>query len=449
MDRKRILQLIAVSFGLLFASSLLFAEEIVQIKVLAVNPSDKMPLETEITYPLPPEISQEDILDNAGMETRFERDKGAYVLVAQVNLAPSETKTFMVKVRNVWKVSQEQVDQLRGGLQGDLKHLENTKYFDSAKLLVDKALAQLDMIETENAQSLGIRQRIELFRAHTKQMEELRSGVLSMDALQRIEAQKGEDVPTVSFVVTAENPSERPMKMSVRAELPRDIKPADVIEKADFLVMFDEEKGRYFLEQQREFAPKEAKKFEVKLRDIWRIPEAELKYVRDQAEKVEIYFQGSQYEAFAQQNIGVIKTTLTEIDGLQKEVADKSIDQRMRAHVLNTQKLKIAQKKLKELQDIMLELPLKKKEDSIFQKLERGIKEIQKIADASKLLSMGIDPSVSTTWWIIFGIMIFLAFLAIIFYVTWLGKLSKDPFRSASGKVTPKASPKAEKPKSA
>src|SRR5690349_19477352 len=73
------------------------------INILAVNGTNQ-PRDKEIHYSLPKELSAEDILDTAGLKSDYDVNAGAYVVSGTVSLGPKETKTFKVRIRDVWKV---------------------------------------------------------------------------------------------------------------------------------------------------------------------------------------------------------------------------------------------------------------------------------------------------------------------------------------------------------
>ena len=217
--------------------------------------------------------------------------------------------------------------------------------------------------------------------------------------------------------------------MTIRADLPREIKSEDVLDAQAFSILYDDTKNRYALEKQDEFKASEKKSYQIVLRDIWFIPPKDLAYLRKQTDSLEKHFAASKYEQYAKETTASIRAYLTEIDALQDEVAESSIQDRVRAYTLNSQKLNLVKLKLKELQDLLLELPLQVTEEkSNFRKMVQGIKEIQKVPVVAKILTMGIDPNLATTWWIILGIVAFVMILATIFYVTWLGKLKKNAY---------------------
>lgn len=427
MNRLRyLLSLGALGCLLLGCPSPVRAEEYVKVKILAVNPSETNVMKASVTHMLPSEIQLSDVVDNAGMDLNFDKERNAYILTKEVELAPKETRTIIVKVKNVWVIPEDKLALTRQKLEKELLALQGTKYFDSAKLIYEKTIERLDQIDAERRLPIGIRQQIELYRAHIRQLAEIDTGIMSMESMRNMAMKGTGEIRTAKFNIKAENPADDTRTMVVRAELPPEVKSQDILEKLDFTMLYDEVKGRFVLEKQEEFGAKEVKEYRIILKDIWYIPQDELDYLRTQTQKILTYFTGSAYESYANEIAGYIYASLDEINVLQAEMANAaSIDERMRAFVLNNQKLRLTRNKLRELQDLLLELPLEKKQDTLLQKMVRGIREIQKIKDVTKLLSMGIDPKISTTWWIIFGIMIFLGILALVFYVTWLGKLNQ------------------------
>lgn len=411
---------------LVFAAGTVYGAEQISIKILAVNPSKVNTLKTDVTHYLPPEVQPDNVLDNAGMELKFDNEKKSYFLSKQIELGPSETQTIVVRIQDVWVIPDEEISGLREKLEKDLQSLKGTKYYQTAELLYQKAADRLGQIEEEKTRPLGIRQKIELYRAHKQQLSEMQTGILSLDSVRKLQASQTGESRTVQFMVTAENPSPEPKKMTIRAELPQDIKNDDIVDRQDFVLLFDEPKQRYIIEKQDDFTGSEKKTYKITLKDIWYIPQTDLDFIKEQTEKLGSHFQGTSYESYAAQGFEFILKNIEQIELSQQELAGSdSIDARMRGFVLNEQRLKLAKRKLKELQDLLLELPLEKQSDSLLQKVVRGVMEIQKVADVSKILSMGVDPDISTTWWLIFGIIIFLAILSLMFYLTWLKKVNQ------------------------
>ena len=185
-DRKcRFLGIVVI--GMLLGTGIvpsLRAESDIKFKMLAVNPSNTQPLKTVISQPLPQEIDpNNDILDKAGLQVRFDSENNIYLLFGEVELKPRETKTFEVRVRDVWQVTPEAIEATKKDLEEQINGLKGTKFYDTAKLLYEKAQEGIDRIVEEQGRPMGVKQHIELYRAHVQQLEDIKSNGLSLSAI--------------------------------------------------------------------------------------------------------------------------------------------------------------------------------------------------------------------------------------------------------------------------
>ncbi|PIW64712.1 MAG: hypothetical protein COW12_05385 [Candidatus Omnitrophica bacterium CG12_big_fil_rev_8_21_14_0_65_45_16] len=423
--------------------SCLLAEEDVKINILAMNPSETTALTTSINQPLPPEVKPEDIVEAANLQVKYDQEKGAYYLTGEVTLNPKETKTIPVKVKNVWLISDEELAEARADLAENVKNLQGTDFQETAQLLEQKVSEKLAQIEEERTKAVGMRQRIELYRAHVQELNTIKREISSVQSLKRLKAEQAEGVRTAKFVITAENPSPEVRTMTVRAELPKDITGMDVLDKAGFLLLYDDAGKRFSVEKEDKLEGKEKKKYEIILRDIWYIPQSELDYLRKQTETILEHLTGSNYEDFAVKQTDFIFENLDAIEALQAEVAGApALEDKIRAHVLNTSRFTLAKQKLKDLQDLLLEIPMERQE-TVVDQIRKAVKSLSNIIDIIKL---GFKPDLSTTWWIILGLIAFLFIMATSFYVIWVSKLkdtktvkkkSKDDGKKTAAAGTP------------
>jgi len=402
---------------------LLCADQQVKIKILAVNPSETNKMKTDIVHYLPPEIQPDDILDKAGMEVKLDKTKNAYFLVKTVELAPKETVTTIVNVKNVWKVSEEEIGQVRQQLTQNLNLLKDTKYEKTGKLVYDKAMEQIAAIEEGQKTKVGMRQMIEIYRAQKKLLEKIENDSLSLEAMRQLEMNESGSIRKAKIVINAENPASDSKKITVRSELPKEITTDAILDKLDFNLQYDQNKGCFVLEKEEDFGGKEKKRYEITIRDLWYIPDEELKYLVTQSETMVKYFQKSPYEEFSKQSLEFIKEGVETIRKLQEEVKNTlEVDQRIKAFTLNKTRLQAVKDRVKTLQDLLLEIPLKK---SSVEQIADAIKRMRKIVN---ILQLGFQPDLATTWWIILGVIGFIAIFATVFYVTWLQKLKQSQF---------------------
>ena len=105
--KSLLLSLFFLLLGNVFAS----AAGTVKMRVLVVNPSaTKTQIKTIKNY-LPKETTLKNILDNGGLDVDYDQEQGLfYVFKNNVELAPSETKTFEVILDDVWQIPAEKIE---------------------------------------------------------------------------------------------------------------------------------------------------------------------------------------------------------------------------------------------------------------------------------------------------------------------------------------------------
>jgi hypothetical protein len=442
LKRKRVLSLFL--FLLLFAQgSALGDEEQVKIKILAVNPDPYGNLETKVTYFLPKEVSPVHVLDTDGMEISYSQEEKTYYVFKEVTLAPKETQKYIITVKNVWFVDAEAMGKVREQIDKSINTLSGTKFEESIQLLSGKVLERLNQIEEAQGKDMGIKHRIELFHAHQEQLADMENEVMSLSALRRLEAQEKEEVRTAKFTITAENPSSEARKMTIRSILPKMIKAVDVLDSKGFTVVYDRKEGAYTLDQVDKFEPKEVKKYEIVLRDVWFIPDTEMQFFKEQTNKVLEYFKETKFKAYSEEIASSIFNSLDSISTLQDEVgASEVLQDRIRAFILNQQRFELAKKKFREIQDLMLEVPLESKQN-VLEQVKESIQQLTKLLD---ILTVGFEPDLSTTWWLILGVIGFVGCFATSFYVIWIRKVSETPWgeKTKTGKAKESVSDAAE-----
>jgi hypothetical protein len=405
------------------------AEDNVKITVLAANPDDTS-MKAPIIYYLPAEIKPDDVLDAQGMDVKYDADKKSYFLTKEIDLGPKETKSLNVTVKNVWMVRTEEFAAARDSIAQKMQGLAGTKYEQTSGLLVQKVNDRLDSIENAQKKSRergdSLRKQIELYRANVKQLEQINQEISTIEAIRRAEEESKGETATIKFQITAENPSDETMTMNVQSTLPQEITADDILNKLDFDLIYDDMAQQFSLTKQESFAPKEVKKFTITIRNIWHIPQNELDFMKEQTDRLMENIEGSAFEGYARQNAESIYELLKQIQEQQTLVQDsKLIEDHQRAYAINSQRLVLIKKKIQELQDLLLDVS-EKKDTSVVDQVQNMI--LQKLLKLRDMLlqKLGYKPDRTTTWMIIFGICVFLALLAVGFYMVWLKQIQKE-----------------------
>ncbi len=220
--------------------------------------------------------------------------------------------------------------------------------------------------------------------------------------------------------VVAVNPSaEKPKTVPVRIDLPAEISPADVLDSGEMSVEFDEERSLYYVfKGDVALSPKQTKTFEVVVRDVWFIPEPQLTSLKSHTDLVLKRLEKSQYYESAQQLAQTIHSRLDDILSVQ---ADEGLSRKSRIGAYRRHLLMLA-----EIKDDLARM----------EKLLTftGGPPVPSMLEESPLRSDA--PSTTTTWLVIFLIVIFMGLLAGQFFFTWQRRLKVTP---AGGEEFPEA----------
>ena len=121
------------------------------INLIAVNASEDKVREIEVKHYLPEELKLDDIFDSEPLQIDYDVDKDVYFVKGMVTFQPKESKTFKIRVKDVWKITVMEIDSLKGQLDEHLHLLEQEKdyeNYDRAKAARDKIFQKLDRVLT-------------------------------------------------------------------------------------------------------------------------------------------------------------------------------------------------------------------------------------------------------------------------------------------------------------
>ena len=203
--------------------------------------------------------------------------------------------------------------------------------------------------------------------------------------------------------VVAVNPSpEKSRTVPVRIDLPQEVRPEDILDHGDLEVDYDTERSLFYVHKQEvTLAPKQTRVFEVIVRDVWFVPDMEMSTLKAQTEFILKKLQKSKHFESAKQ-LG--DSIMSRLDAIVRDQGDEAIGRK--------QRIGNYRKNLLTLQQV--------KED--IARLEKlltfaGGVPVPDMLEESPLKSDA--PSTTTTWLVIFLIVIFMGLLAGQFFFTW------------------------------
>lgn len=207
--------------------------------------------------------------------------------------------------------------------------------------------------------------------------------------------------------VVAVNPSaEKTKTVPVRIDLPQEVKPTDILDQGELDVEFDTERSTYYVHKEDvALAPKQTRIFEVIVKDVWFVPDTDLTGLKTHAQIVMKRLAKSEYRDAAMQ-LG--NSIITRLDEIQKMQDDETIarKQRIGAYRRNLQTLAAVKEDITRLEKLLS---------------FTGGPPVPQMLEESPLKSDA--PSTTTTWLVIFLIVIFMGLLAGQFFFTWQRRL--------------------------
>jgi hypothetical protein len=124
---------------------------------------------------------------------------------------------------------------------------------------------------------------------------------------------------SIVLKVIAVNPSkEEEQAVTVKAYLPKEAKPEDILDKGDLDSAYDTQQGSYFVFGEYTLKPGEVLERNIELRDIWVIQDAEIESIRLEAGKINSVLKNTEFGERASFLIDSIEAKLNQIRERQK-----------------------------------------------------------------------------------------------------------------------------------
>lgn len=167
-------------------------------KSMVTNPSTLVSQEVPLKYYLPLEVKEEDILSvDEGLTKGYDAEKNQYFVEGMFTLKPGETKTFSVRVEDIWEITEEEVSSLRKQAEELLKPLEKTSFYAQGVTLKTDIDVSLDKILAFQKGAITPEQEIRAYREAAIEKEKVTE---EMAELQALVTQSGNTGTLLGFV---------------------------------------------------------------------------------------------------------------------------------------------------------------------------------------------------------------------------------------------------------
>ena len=215
-------------------------------------------------------------------------------------------------------------------------------------------------------------------------------------------AQEREREPIEMSIVVV-NPSDTKTQIvQIKTYLPREVTPDAILDASGLDVEFDSEQSMYYVyKEDVKLNPSETKTFNMEMQDVWVIPQGRLDSLKVQAESVIMRLEGSRFYEPAQL-LG--ETIYKALDTITVTQDDDAVSRKSHIGIYRNNLKIVAQVK----EDI--------------DRLEKQLVVASSLPKPDVLEDADLkteSPTESTSWMIIFIIMLFIGMLAGVFFFTW------------------------------
>ncbi|HQP91461.1 MAG TPA: hypothetical protein PLU24_02185 [Candidatus Omnitrophota bacterium] len=182
------------------------------------------------------------------------------------------------------------------------------------------------------------------------------------------------------------NPSSvQKKRVPFKSYLPKEIKPENIIDAGDLEMAYDPKENAYYVFKDFELQPKEAVTVEIEMEDVWKIAEAEISSLREEAGKLTKVLANTDYYERAAYLKNSIESKLNQVE-----------------HTQNTQNPNPGGY-ISDFRDNL--------------KLIESVK--ADLAAAKSLVTEAKNIAPMLTWKLIIAILVFLGLLGLIFFIVW------------------------------
>jgi hypothetical protein len=186
------------------------------------------------------------------------------------------------------------------------------------------------------------------------------------------------------------NPSkEQSQQIEIKAYLPKEILPEDVVDKDDLTLIYDPQQGAYCATGTYDLEPGATIEKQIKVKDIWVIAPEEIKSIRDEATKTVELIGDSTYKERA---VFLRDSIMRRIDAIDKKQGSSSTN---------------PQRHISEYRDNLAE----------YESIKADLVVLRSLLAQSKSFP------VMTVWKVILMIIVFLSVLSVALYVLWTSQM--------------------------
>jgi hypothetical protein len=122
------------------------AEANVILKVVSVNPSKEYPQKAQVKLYLPKEAKPEDVIDKGDLDISYDTQQGCYFVHGESELKPGEMLERSIELRDIWFISNTEIESLRAEALKTSGLLKNTEFAERSAFLLNSIESKLNQL---------------------------------------------------------------------------------------------------------------------------------------------------------------------------------------------------------------------------------------------------------------------------------------------------------------
>jgi len=415
---SRTIFIISTLLFIIFSASVTVFSD-VAVKIVVVNPSDTQARDVPVKYNLPYGVKREDIRDTGGLGFEYDVQEGIYFIKGAVPLGPKESKVIKIVLADIWQIPKEKFEELDSLLNENVGVVEQPEKQEIVKMAADRLRNKLSTIQKQQQDLEGdIEARMQRYYSTLQDLQEIRDDIFSLELYAKSKKEQAEE-KTVNLVIAAENPTDKTLQIPLKYYLPKDVMPENIIDFSGFSLKYDIEKGRPYLERKENFGPREAKKWVIKVKNVWEVPEIEVEGLIKEAENTNETFAGSKFESLTTALYEEIKEEGKNI--IDSQEAAETVDEKIAISKDNSERLNKIKDNLIKMQSLAM------KDSDKRHNVLRDIKvweDLQLFSDV--LMKKIFDEGKISLFKMILGVIIFVIVVTGFVIYLWSSRIQKE-----------------------
>jgi hypothetical protein len=161
------------------------AECSIILKSMVINPSKTKTQEAMLKAYLPKEAVPEDIVDLGDLKIDYDITKALYYVYKGFELAPGESASRSIEIKDIWVISGTELDSLTGRAKELAEALKKTAYFDTA-ITLQKDIEQKSsdiLSKQEKAMDATPQTHIAVYRDNQKALDTIKNVLAELEKM--------------------------------------------------------------------------------------------------------------------------------------------------------------------------------------------------------------------------------------------------------------------------